>query len=178
VAELGIDRAINPRFGIADSERARRALALLPVDGRRDVLALALAAADVRGEELGLLLDELGFDAQTRDGIVAAVSGAQALAATLATARRPSEIAAAVGRGSAETVAFAGALGPEQQAREWLERLRQVRLEIDGDDLIAAGVPEGPAVGRGLRAALAAKLDGRASGRESELAEAVRAATA
>ena len=75
-----------------------------------------------------------------------------------------------------ELVALAGALGGEPQAREWLERLRHVRLEIDGRDLLVAGVPEGPAIGRGLRAALAAKLDRRASGREQELAEAVRAA--
>jgi hypothetical protein len=51
-----------------------------------------------------------------------------------------------------------------------------VRLEIDGDDLLAAGLEPGPAVGAGLAAARAAKLDGRASGREAELAEALRAA--
>ncbi|MDQ6806854.1 MAG: hypothetical protein M3065_18270, partial [Actinomycetota bacterium] len=75
-------------------------------------------------------------------------------------------------------VALAGALGPVERARKWLESLRHVRLEIDGDDLIAAGVPEGPEVGQGLRAALAAKLDGRVGGRESELGEALRAVTA
>jgi hypothetical protein len=51
-----------------------------------------------------------------------------------------------------------------------------VRLEIDGSDLIDAGVPQGPAVGRGLEAALAAKLDGRVCGREAELGEALQAA--
>jgi tRNA nucleotidyltransferase (CCA-adding enzyme) len=51
-----------------------------------------------------------------------------------------------------------------------------VRLEIDGRDLLAAGVGEGPAIGRALRAALAAKLDGRVSGRDAELAEALDAA--
>jgi tRNA nucleotidyltransferase (CCA-adding enzyme) len=51
-----------------------------------------------------------------------------------------------------------------------------VRLSIDGRDLIAAGVPEGPAVGRGLRGALAAKLDRGEMGREEELAEALIAA--
>jgi tRNA nucleotidyltransferase (CCA-adding enzyme) len=74
--------------------------------------------------------------------------------------------------------ALGGALGPERPAREWLERLRHVRLEIDGRDLIAAGVPEGPAIGRGLRAALAAKLDRRAPDRDQELAEALLAAGA
>ena len=39
-----------------------------------------------------------------------------------------------------------------------------------GEDLLDAGVPEGPAVGRGLRAALDAKLDGEVDGRDEELA--------
>ncbi len=47
---------------------------------------------------------------------------------------------------------------------DWLDRhvseWRRVRLTIDGDALIAAGVAEGPDVGRGLRAALHARLEG------------------
>jgi tRNA nucleotidyltransferase (CCA-adding enzyme) len=57
-----------------------------------------------------------------------------------------------------------------------LDEWRLVSLEIDGQDLLAAGVAQGPAIGAGLRAALAAKLDGRARGAEAELAEALRAA--
>jgi outer membrane murein-binding lipoprotein Lpp len=37
-------------------------------------------------------------------------------------------------------------------------------------------VPQGPAVGRGLRAALNAKLDGLTSDRDAELAQALAAA--
>jgi tRNA nucleotidyltransferase (CCA-adding enzyme) len=63
---------------------------------------------------------------------------------------------------------------------EWLDRYlaewRDIALEIDGEDLIAAGVPEGPAVGRGLQAALRRKLDGEVAGREQELAAALEAA--
>jgi tRNA nucleotidyltransferase (CCA-adding enzyme) len=177
LTELGLDRAIHPRFGIADPELARRALALLPSDGRRDVLVLSLAAVDVPPADLAPLLDELAFAADSRDGIVAAASGATRTARALSAATRPSEIAGALSRGPVELAALAGALGPEERAREWLERLRHVRLDIDGDDLIAAGVPEGPAVGRGLRAALDAKLDGGTSGRDSELAVALRAAS-
>jgi tRNA nucleotidyltransferase (CCA-adding enzyme) len=53
-----------------------------------------------------------------------------------------------------------------------------VQLEVGGNDLIEAGVPEGPAIGVGLHAALSAKLDGRVSGREGELREALQAAQA
>jgi len=64
---------------------------------------------------------------------------------------------------------------------DWLDdyvaRLRHVELEISGYDLIEAGVSQGPAIGRGLNAALAAKLDGEASGYEDELRVALDAAS-
>jgi len=59
---------------------------------------------------------------------------------------------------------------------QYLRRWRGVALEIDGADLIAAGVPEGPAVGRGLGEALKRKLDGEIEGREEELQAALEAA--
>ena len=62
----------------------------------------------------------------------------------------------------------------------WLDQYltiwRNVELEIDGDDLIARGIPQGPAVGRGLRAARMRKLEGGLSGRDEELATALAAA--
>jgi tRNA nucleotidyltransferase (CCA-adding enzyme) len=90
---------------------------------------------------------------------------------------RPSElVASARGRSGAELV-IGRALGAE-----WLDRYvsewRHVRLEITGGDLLAAGVPEGPAVGRGLTAALAAKIDGEVQGRDEELGAAIDAARA
>ncbi len=63
---------------------------------------------------------------------------------------------------------------------EWLDRYaadwRHVRLEITGEDLIAAGIPEGPEIGHGLDAALSGKLDGELSGRDEELRIALAAA--
>jgi tRNA nucleotidyltransferase (CCA-adding enzyme) len=63
---------------------------------------------------------------------------------------------------------------------DWLDRYaeewRHVRLEITGEDLIADGIPEGPAIGRGLEAALSGKLDGELSGRDEEFRIAFAAA--
>jgi tRNA nucleotidyltransferase (CCA-adding enzyme) len=63
---------------------------------------------------------------------------------------------------------------------EWLDRYvdewRGVRLEISGEDLLGAGIPQGPAIGHGLQAALTAKLDGGAPTREDELRTALEAA--
>lgn len=61
---------------------------------------------------------------------------------------------------------------------DYMERLRHIRLEIGGQDLLEAGVPRGPAVGRGLAAALAAKRNGEVAGRKEELAVALAAARA
>ena len=124
-------------------------------------------------------LDHFAFDARQRDTIVAAATGARRVAQALEQAGRPSEIAAAVGPGARpELVALAGAMGPETAARGWLQSLRHVVLDIDGHDLLEAGVAAGPEIGRGLQAALVAKLDGLAQGRDAELAAALRAARA
>ena len=176
--ELGVDRAIHPDFGLSHRHLGDRAMALLPNDGRRDRLSLALAARGVPAPELARLLDALAFEADDRDAIIASATRADTVARALAQARTPSGIAAAVAGASLELVALAGALRPEREAREWLTALRHIRLEIDGRDLLAAGVPEGPALGRGLRAALADKLNGRVSGRDAELARALEAAGA
>lgn len=176
LARLGVDTAIHPGFGIATAQAAEltaRALELLPGDGDRGALVLAVAVLDVPADERPALLDRLAVPAGRREAIVAAAGRARELAQALAAAGRPSEIAAAVGSGPVELVALAGALGPAGPARRWLAELRHVRLEIDGQDLLDAGVPRGPAVGAGLARALAAKLDGRAGTREAELAEAL-----
>ncbi len=178
VDELGLSAEVMPGLRPVDPALAARALALLPPDGRRDLLVLGLAASGSAADALAQALDKLAFAADERDTILEAVSVSPGLAERLLATRSPSEIAAAVDGARPETVAIAGALGADDQAGEWLARLRHVRLEIDGGDLIRAGVEQGPGIGAGLRAALAAKLDGRVSGREQELAQAIRAATA
>jgi tRNA nucleotidyltransferase (CCA-adding enzyme) len=179
LAELGVDEALAPRFGIrgdARAQLARRAVALLPADGEPADLVLSVAALDIRPKELKSLLARFAFPAARRDRITAASGRARKLAQQLGEATEPSQIAAAVSSAPPELVALAGALGADITARRWLEELRHVRIEIDGDDLLAAGLEPGPAVGAGLAAARAARLDGRAVGRDAELAEALRVA--
>ncbi len=184
LGELAIDAALAPGFGLSEPELARRALELLPEDGDRAGLVIAAAALGMEPSDLDQMLARLAFSAPGRETIRAAAVRARSLADGLATASTGSALAGAVGTAPAEAVALAGALAAqrseagERAARRWLDELRLVSLEIDGADLLAAGVARGPAVGAGLRAALAAKLDGRARGREAELAEALRAALA
>lgn len=113
------------------------------------------------------------------DAVLAARLGASPQARELAELRpaSPSEaVEAAHGRDGID-LAIARVLGAEWIDR-YLAEWRHVRLEISGRDLLDAGVPEGPAVGRGLEAALRARLDGEVSGRAEELRLALDAAGA
>jgi tRNA nucleotidyltransferase (CCA-adding enzyme) len=89
-------------------------------------------------------------------------------------AARPSEVVAALRGEPVEAVAVAGARGDAETAQRFLTQWRHVALEIDGHDLIAAGIPEGPELGARLAAVLARRLDGElAPGRDAELAAAL-----
>ena len=164
--ELGLlPDGLAPRRGLT-----ARALELLPdEDGHPGILALAAAAGAMPSERLRAWLDHLGLGARERDQVVAAAAGAEALSTQLAATTRPSEIAAAARGKQPEHVALAGALGPADAARAWLDELRDVHLEISGDDLLAEGIPPGPDMGHRLDRALAAKLDGEAPTRDAEL---------
>jgi tRNA nucleotidyltransferase (CCA-adding enzyme) len=111
------------------------------------------------------------------DAVLAAARGRTEAAgelARLAPGSASEAVQAAHGRTAVE-LALTRALGAE-----WLDSYmtdwRGLRLEISGEDLLAAGIPEGPAVGRGLAAALRSKLDGEIAGREAELETALDAA--
>ncbi len=165
VAEL--NPGALPAGFVARPAAAAPALELLPPDGRRDLVVLAACTAAMDLDLLQRWLDHLAFTAGDRDVVAAAsrwVTGAP-----LRAARTPSDIARAARGAPVEAVALAGG----DNARRWIDDLRNVTLEIDGNDLLGAGIPEGPQVGLRLRHALDRKLDGEVSGRDAELAAAL-----
>ena len=64
------------------------------------------------------------------------------------------------------------ALEDRPELREYFARLRDVRLEITGADLIALGLDESPRVGHVLAEVRRRKLNGELDGRDEELAAA------
>jgi tRNA nucleotidyltransferase (CCA-adding enzyme) len=171
---LGLDRALHPSFEprLDLAERALNA----DVDGRRDLLVLAACCTRFERDELVAWLDRLELPAHERDAVVAAALDAETLAERLEHAHRVSEVRhLGLGRPS-EEIAMAAALGAAEAVERWKREVRDARLKITGDDLLAAGVPEGPLVGRGLDAAWAALLDEGAGDREAQLAAALGAA--
>jgi tRNA nucleotidyltransferase (CCA-adding enzyme) len=121
-------------------------------------------------------MDSFEFSADTRERVLAGAFDAPTLAAGMERAERPSQLRALLAGQPVEAIAIAGALGASRsptvrdRARAWLGELRHVRLQIGGDELLAAGVPEGPEVGRRLARTLDRRLDGELpDGREAEL---------
>ncbi len=171
---VSADRREAELLRLAAESRAPRALELLAAWG--------LVQPRKGGVELAAKVGELlsaspWKEVARRDrAALAAALGPAGAEASLAAARpeKPSEAVELAGGKSGVELALARAMGAE-----WLDRYlgewRAVSLEIDGEDLIAAGVPQGPAVGRGLAEALRRKLDGEISGREEELATALKA---
>lgn len=177
MGELGADRGLHPGLRADPELVASAALGCVETGADRALAGLAALAADTRAEGLGPWLDRAGFRAAERDAVVRAAEVAGGLVARLPEAERPSDLHALLAREPPEALALALALGaPAEPVLRFSRELRGVRLEIDGGDLLAAGVPEGPAVGRGLAGALAAKLDGRVSGRDAEIRAALEAA--
>jgi tRNA nucleotidyltransferase (CCA-adding enzyme) len=131
-------------------------------------------------EAAGALMDGFEFLAQARGRTLAGAFGVDAVAAQIGPGTRPSQLRALLGGLPVEGIAIVGALaarrsrGAEQAVSRWLSELRHVRLEIDGADLLAAGLEQGPGIGRRLERTLDMKLDGGlAEGREAELSAAL-----
>jgi tRNA nucleotidyltransferase (CCA-adding enzyme) len=127
--------------------------------------ALAACCTEIPPDELAARLDDLGFPARERKVVVAAAGNAARLVAALDGAS-DADLWRALHRLPPEAAEVVG-------ARRWLDEVRHRRLEIDGDDLVAAGLT-GAEVGAGLERAMAAMLDGAAPDRESQLDAAVR----
>jgi tRNA nucleotidyltransferase (CCA-adding enzyme) len=175
--ELGLDRALHPALD-ADPELAASAslgAAAIGADRRLATLAALCSAAPQR---LDGWLSDLHLTSEERDAVARAARVAPRLAAELREREhQPSELRALLGREPLLSLALALAMrAPSEPILRWVTELRSVRLEISGDDLLAAGVPEGPALGRALDETLDRKLDGFVSGREEELEAALAVA--
>lgn len=175
LSTVSADRTEAELRRLAGEAEAVRGFALLAewglVEPHEDGLELASRVA-------GLLGEPPWKEITPRDrAVLAAVLGRWGGAEELAAAdpERPSEGARLGREASPIELVIARAMGAEWLER-YIEAWRGVKLEIDGDDLIAAGVPQGPQIGRGLDEALRRKLDGQVVARDEELAVALEAA--
>ena len=116
MAELGVLAALAPGLRF-EGDLAERALALLPVDGRSDLLLMAslllhltvMPAQDPEPVIFGLL-DEMEFTAGDRERAMRSALAAPGLVAPMTHAGTPSQLRAALSVHTPEAIALAAAL--------------------------------------------------------------------
>jgi tRNA nucleotidyltransferase (CCA-adding enzyme) len=178
LGELGADRAIHPRLR-GDAEGAaifERVVALrdeLGVEVPAWRIGLAVLARELTSDEAYALLERLKV--RRRDGH--RIAGAVTVAPRIVERLRSEALDAAQVVSLADPFApdaplLALALEDRPDLRDYFARLREVRLEIGGQDLAELGLPESPRVGEVLAELRRRKLNGELDGRESELAAA------
>ena len=175
--DLGLDRALHPALRADPELVASASLGAAAIGADRALSALTALCA-VAPEQLDLWIADLQLDARDRDAVARAARVAPRLADELRDREHtPSELATLLGDEPPEALALALALqAPAEPVLRWVTELSHVKLEIGGVDLLAAGVPESPAVGHALRETLRRKLDGLVSGRDEELRTALEVA--
>lgn len=175
LSAVSADRREAELLRLAAEATAAKGFAFLADWG---LLELREGGVELIAATVELLEEEAWGGACPRDrAVLAAALGPVGRERSLAEARpsRPSEaveLARAVDPVELLLARALGALWLDSYLAEW----RHVSLEIDGEDLIGAGLRPGPALGRGLEAALRLKLDGELAGREAELMAALEAA--
>jgi tRNA nucleotidyltransferase (CCA-adding enzyme) len=175
LSAVSVDRRDAELLRLAAEAEAPHGFSLLAEWG---LIELREGGAELAAKAAALLEAAPWRDLAPRDrALFAAALGPARGEGALAGARpeRPSEAVALAEPRDPVELLLARAMGAE-----WLDRYlaewRDVALEIDGDDLIAAGIQPGPAMGRGLKEALRRKLDGEIKDREQELKVALEVA--
>jgi tRNA nucleotidyltransferase (CCA-adding enzyme) len=178
LGELGADRAIHPHFR-GDDEAARlfaRALELrdeLGVDAPAWRIGLAVLAGHLTSDEAYDWLERLKVRRRDVERIVGAVVVSPRIVQRLRSERlEPSQLVALADPFAPDAPLLALARDDRAELREYFARLRDVRLEIGGGDLIALGIAESPRIGEILAELRRRKLNGELAGREDELAAA------
>jgi tRNA nucleotidyltransferase (CCA-adding enzyme) len=186
LAELGLLRVLHPRLELGEEIRehlqaARAACDWYQLEGLSDppvlpwrLLLMALARG-FESAELAPLADRLllsGEDRRLLTGFPERLADAREILQT--PDLPPHQAAEALDPLSGEELLLLMAEGDEE-VRAWVRRyateLRHLELKIRGADLVAAGLPPGPRIGRALEATRRARMDGVIAGdsREAEL---------
>jgi tRNA nucleotidyltransferase (CCA-adding enzyme) len=174
LAEIGVAAAMHPHLA-ADEEAARLVQRLYELRDRyapevpRWRLGLAVLGRRLPPHELYSWLTSLRLRRRDVERVAGAVAVAPRLLERAAQEPSAAEIVAMADPYSPDAPLLALALGEAGPLHEYFRRLRGVRLEISGTDIVALGLEESPRVGEVLAELRRRKLNGALDGREQEL---------
>jgi|HubBroStandDraft_3_1064219.scaffolds.fasta_scaffold01278_3 tRNA nucleotidyltransferase (CCA-adding enzyme) len=186
IDRLGVFAAWEPGVSF-DEHVVRTALEMLPDDGSISVLLgsallfeLARNLLDEEAEpSMRGFLNDLQLPSGVGDRVFGAAVSAVFVSEHVDDATTAADLLELTSGTQIESLALAAAVreledGPGSYGRrvveDWLGNRRHVALELTGDDLIAAGVPEGPEIGVRLEESYKLLVEERIEpGRDSEL---------
>jgi tRNA nucleotidyltransferase (CCA-adding enzyme) len=169
---LGVLAAIHP--ALKPGPGALAALGKTPVEAEGTLYALAVLTVALAPEEAEQLVARLQPPREWREVILAAPRFRSVTDFLIAAGVPPGQVVEALDVFplpvllAQREVASPGLL--HSRLDDYLTRLRHVQPECDGNDLVRAGVSEGPEVGVLLRELRTARLDGRVHTKDEELA--------
>ena len=142
---------------------------------RRRVTLVASLASDSDRQEAERWLNHLRFGREYAEPAIAVAERAPSVMKTLRDGRRmrDSRLYRTLDGVPDETLVYMWSSGDERvrgRIERFLDVLSKVRPDVSGEDLMAVGVPPGPRYSAILSQALDDRLDGKAVGREAELA--------
>lgn len=166
--DFGLLQAVLP--GLSWNANMSRAAASLRDAG--PLVNLALLATRLSREDAAKFAERINATGEWASVIEDTAAIGERLPELAADGLTPSAVYAALEGVSPEAALAWAALSDDAAAagrlRDYHDRLRHVRSDLNGDDLLALGVPQGPRVGELLRELLAARLDGAVSTRADE----------
>jgi tRNA nucleotidyltransferase (CCA-adding enzyme) len=176
--DLGALRAIDPALAVEDGTLER--LSTLSGAGVPDkaLLFLSALAYPLSRSDTARLMVRLNLDSRWARAVRDSLSINESAGELRSPGLRPRRLNRLLH--ALDPVAVQGAMLAvsdsvmTEHLQLYLDELRHVTTILNGDDLMAMGVPEGPTVGRMLDELLAARLEGLLATREDEEAFVVR----
>ncbi len=172
--ELGLLAAISPGLRIGS-----KALQVLESQAESGVLSsdlsdlLAIATFGLNDAEARMTVDRFDGSSGWSESITGNAELAKHVAILDQDNLRPSEVAEILTPIPLASVRAYIVVGPPLPRRDrlvdYIDRIRFVKPNLTGDDLLAIGIPQGPVIGQLIEMIRRAKLDGQVSSKQEEL---------
>lgn len=172
--EMGLLSAISPGLRIGS-----KALQIMESQAESGVLSsdlsdlLAMATFGLNEAEARQTVDRFDGSASWSESITGNAELAKHVAILDQDNLRPSEVAEILTPIPLASVRAYIVVGPPLPRRDrlvdYIDRIRLVKPNLTGDDLLAIGIPQGPIIGQLIEVIRRAKLDGQVNSKQEEL---------
>jgi len=171
--EIGLTQAIYPKAKL--DKQTLKKLEKESLEGlniEKWLLYLFTLFGHLNEDELRRVAHRLRFTSNQREKLLSLANADSALQRLSLPNLKRSEIYEILKDFPLETVIWIKVKGDRRVKRRvclFLDKLRNISLEVNGEELKKLGIPEGPILGKVLRELFNAKLDGKIKTKEEEI---------